>query len=136
MDAAALTARPAPFTRAERATLPTGRHMAVTDSFRDFVIEQLDRVVPPVRARRMFGGVGLYSGDRFFALLDDDALYLKADASTEPVFVARGMTPFRPFGDDGGTMRYYRLPEELLESPDELREWAERALSAARRKKR
>ena len=110
--------------------------MAVSDSYRDFVVEQLGRVVPPVRARRMFGGIGLYSGERFFALIDDDALYLKADASTEPEFLARGMTPFQPSGDEGGTMRYYQLPEEMLESLDELREWAERALSAARRKKR
>ena len=84
----------------------------------------------------MFGGVGLYSAERFFALIDDDALYLKADAATEPEFLAQGMTPFRPSGDDGGTMRYYRLPEEMLENVDELREWAERALSATRRRKR
>jgi DNA transformation protein len=121
---------------AVRATPSAWYDMPVSDSFRDFVVEQLGRVVPPVRARRMFGGVGLYSGDRFFALLDDDALYLKADASTEPAFVARGMTPFRPFGDDGGAMRYYRLPEDALEDLDELREWAERALSVARRKTR
>ena len=27
----------------------------------------------------MFGGVGLYCGERFFALIDDGILYLKVD---------------------------------------------------------
>jgi TfoX/Sxy family transcriptional regulator of competence genes len=44
------------------------------------------------------------------------------------------MGPFRPFGDDGGTMQYYQLPEDLLEDPDALRPWAEKAVSIARAK--
>ena len=31
-----------------------------------------------VRARRMFGGWGLYAGDAFVALIADDQLYLRA----------------------------------------------------------
>ena len=34
------------------------------------------------RSKRMFGGVGLYAGDLFFALIAGDVLYLKADDST------------------------------------------------------
>jgi hypothetical protein len=30
----------------------------------------------------MFGGVGLYAGDLFFALIAGDVLYLKADKAT------------------------------------------------------
>jgi DNA transformation protein len=82
----------------------------------------------------MFGGVGIYSGDLFFALIADDTLYFKVDDSTRPDFVARGMGPFRPFGDDGGTMQYYQLPEDLLEDPDALRPWAENAVAIARAK--
>jgi DNA transformation protein len=107
----------------------------VSDSFHAFVLEQLNRAIPPVRARRMFGGVGLYAGELFFALIADDALYFKTDASTRGEFEARGMEPFRPFGDDGGTMKYHRVPEDVLESPDSLRPWAEAAVSVARRKK-
>ena len=90
--------------------------------------------MPRVRARPMFGGVGIYSGDLFFALIADDTLYFKVDDSTRPDFVARGMGPFRPFGDDGGTMQYYQLPEDLLEDPDTLRPWAEKAVAIARAK--
>ena len=83
----------------------------------------------------MFGGVGLYSGEFFFALIADDILYFKADASTRPDFEARGMGPFRPFGDAGGTMQYYQVPEDLLEDPDALRPWVEKAVDIARQKK-
>jgi DNA transformation protein len=91
--------------------------------------------MPRISARPMFGGVGLYSGDVFFALIADDTLYFKVDDSTRPEFEARGMGPFRPFGDAGGTMQYYQLPEDLLEDPDALRPWAEKAVAIARQHK-
>lgn len=109
--------------------------MAVSSSFRILVVDQLNRAVPRIRARPMFGGVGLYSGELFFALIADDTVYFKADASTRPEFEARGMEPFRPFGDEGGTMQYYQLPEDILEDPETLRLWAERALTIARQNK-
>ncbi|HMG12967.1 MAG TPA: TfoX/Sxy family protein [Gemmatimonadaceae bacterium] len=113
----------------------SGRNVAVSSSFRVLVIDQLSRALPRIRSRPMFGGVGLYSGDLFFALISDDTLYFKADESTRPEFEARGMGPFRPFGDEGGTMQYYQVPEDLLEDPEALRPWAEKALDVARRKK-
>ena len=48
--------------------------MPVTPSYRAYILEQLNRAVPPVRARAMFGGVGLDAGEVFFALIADDAL--------------------------------------------------------------
>jgi DNA transformation protein len=110
--------------------------MAVTDSYRTFVLEQLNRAVPPVRARAMFGGVGLYSGDEFFALISQDALYFRADESAREDFESLGMPAFRPFEEHGPVMSYYQLPEEILEDPDTLRRWAERAIASAREKRR
>lgn len=105
--------------------------MSVSPSFRGFVLEQLARVVPAVRARAMFGGVGIYSGDRFFALLDDDVLYFKVDDTNRGDFEARGMGPFRPAGPDGEVMQYYEVPADVLEDADALRPWALRALVVA-----
>jgi DNA transformation protein len=109
--------------------------MAVKSSFQILVLDQLSRVAPGIRGRSMFGGVGLYAGEHFFALIADDTLYFKVDASTRPDFEARGMGPFRPFGDAGGTMQYYQVPEDLLEDPDALRPWVEKAVEIARQKK-
>ena len=56
--------------------------MSVSPTFRSFVVEQLQRVGPGVRARSMFGGVGIYAADLFFALVDDDTVYFKVDETT------------------------------------------------------
>jgi DNA transformation protein and related proteins len=109
--------------------------MTVSPSFRTFVLEQLGRTVQRLRARSMFGGVGIYAGEVFFALIADDTLYLKVDDTTRGDFEARGLGPFRPYGDNRETMQYYRVSEDLLEEPDELGAWAQRAISVARRAK-
>lgn len=111
--------------------------MGVTPSFRMFALDQLQRVTPGgVRDRRMFGGVGIYAGRHFFALLDDDALYLKADDESRADFELAGMPPFMPFGEGGEVMSYYRVPAEVLEDLDALGPWVEQALGAAERKSR
>src|SRR3954467_2056835 len=97
--------------------------MPVTPSYRTFVLEQLNRAVPPVRARAMFGGVGLYAGEVFFALISNDVLYFRTDDATRPEFESLGMTAFRPFDEHGAVMSYYQLPEEILEEPEVLRRW-------------
>ncbi|MBI4501565.1 MAG: TfoX/Sxy family protein [Gemmatimonadetes bacterium] len=84
----------------------------------------------------MFGGVGIYEGDLFFALIADDTLYLKVDDSNRPDFESRGMGPFRPYGETGEVMQYYQVAEDLLESVEDLRPWVEKAIGVARRKKR
>jgi DNA transformation protein len=110
--------------------------MPVTNSYRTFVLEQLNRAVPPVRARAMFGGVGLYAGDVFFALIADDALYLRTDDTTRAEFESLGMPAFRPFDEHGPVMSYYQLPEEVLEDVERLRDWADRAIAVARARRR
>lgn len=110
--------------------------MPVSKSYRTFVLEQLNRAVPAVRAKAMFGGVGIYAGDVFFALISNDVLYVRADDSTRTEFESLGMAPFRPFEEHGPVMSYYQLPEEILEDPETLRRWAERAIESARVRRR
>ena len=110
--------------------------MSVSESYRTFVLDQLGRVIERVRIKSMFGGAGVYAGEFFFALIDDDVLYLKVDDTNRPDFAARGMRPFSPFGEGGEVMQYYQLPEELLEDPDELKPWVEKAILVAANKKK
>ena len=109
--------------------------MAVSPSYRAFVLDQLGRVAAGIRARAMFGGVGIYAGEYFFALIDDDTLYLKVDDSNRGDFEAAGMGPFRPFGEEGEVMQYYELPSGLLEGEEALAQWVEKAIAVARRAK-
>jgi DNA transformation protein len=110
--------------------------MSVSPNFRSFVLEQLARVTPGIRDRGMFGGVGIYAGELFFALMDDDTLYFKVDDTTRGRFEDRGMEPFRPFGEGGEVMQYYEVPADVLEDADALRPWVESAMDVARRVKR
>ena len=104
--------------------------MAVSPGFADFVTEQLDGCRPIV-TKRMFGGVGIYSGDIFFAIIDNDILYLKTDDSNRKDFEAAGSGPFRPSGEGGETMMYYSVPVSVLEDADELAAWGRKAIAVA-----
>ena len=108
--------------------------MAVSESYRDFVLEQLGRVTP-VTARSMFGGVGLYAEGLFFALIAEDRLYFKVDDTTRLEFERLGMEPFRPFGEDTA-MGYFEVPADVMEDPMKLAPWMRKALDLAASAKR
>jgi DNA transformation protein and related proteins len=88
--------------------------MPVSEGYLTYILDQLRPVVPGVRTRRMFGGVGLYASDLFFGVIDDDVLYLKVDDTTRGEYEARGMPPFSPI-EGHASMNYSQLPEEILE---------------------
>jgi DNA transformation protein len=104
--------------------------MAVSPEFRAFVEDQLGRVVP-VRTRPMFGGLGLYWGDRFFGIVDDDILYFKVDDETRPRYQARRMRAFEPMGTPMNG--YWQVPAGVLEDPEELESWTREAIDVAGR---
>jgi DNA transformation protein len=99
-------------------------------SFKDFVLDQLS-VLPELRARAMFGGHGIYAGDRFFAILAEDRLYFKVNDTNRAEFLARGMKPFT-YEKKGQvmSMSYYEVPPEVLEDRAELVAWARRCPTA------
>jgi DNA transformation protein and related proteins len=105
--------------------------MPVSADFLTYVLEQLS-AVPELASRRMFGGVGLYSGEHFFGLIDDDVLYLRAGESNRRDFEARGARPFQPFKDKPElSMSYYEAPAEVLEDRDELAAWVRKSVAVA-----
>lgn len=105
--------------------------MAVSASYRAWIEETLGRVTP-VRTRSMFGGVGVYADDVFFALVDDDVLYFKVDDRSRADFEERGMGPFRPYGPDKPAMKgYHQLPPDVLDDPEELERWMRRSIDVA-----
>ena len=107
--------------------------MAVTDGFREFVLEQLQQAARGIASRRMFGAIGVYAGEHFFAVIADDRLYFKVDDQTRPAFEAAGMEPFRPYGPDYASIGYYEVPLGVLEAADDLRRWTRDAIAVAER---
>jgi DNA transformation protein len=108
--------------------------MAVSVSFRTYLLEQLGQI-RPVSSRPMFGGLCIFAEGRAFELVAEDTLYFKVDDSNRPDFEAAGMGPFLPWGDPDRPMQYYELPAELLEEPDELAPWMAKAIAVAERAK-
>ena len=106
-------------------------HMAVTEDYLQYVLEQLaglGRVTP----RRMFGGVGLYHEERFFGLIAGDTLYFKVNDSNRGDYEARGMSRFRPFPDKPyWSMTYYEVPADTLEDADDCVLWARKSVAIA-----
>jgi DNA transformation protein and related proteins len=104
--------------------------VSVSNDFLAYVIDQLAGLAT-VRSRRMFGGVGLYAGEVFFGLIDNDTLYLKVDDSNRADYVARGCAPFRPFPDEPTySMSYFQAPADVLEEPEVLVQWARKSVAA------
>ena len=110
--------------------------MSFSQEYLEYVLEQLAGV-GRVTSRRMFGGVGLYCDDVFFALISGDALYLKVDDSNRADYVGRGARQFMPFPDRPGRgklhsgMSYYELPADALEDAEECVAWARRSVAVA-----
>ena len=100
------------------------------------LIEHLMDVLRPlggVASRRMFGGAGLFRDGVMFALVSDEVLYLKADATTIPPFEAEDLGPFT-YGTKNGDRvltSYWRAPERLLDDDEEMRDWCRRAADVA-----
>jgi DNA transformation protein len=107
--------------------------MAPPDEFIDHCRELL-APLGGVRVRRMFGGHGIYLDDLFIAVVADQVLYLKADATSEPAFRAAGCRAFI-YQAKGRVVNlgFWTVPEQAMEAPPEMAPWAHRACGAALR---
>ena len=107
--------------------------MSVAPGFAQLLQESL-APLGLIAVRNMFGGAGVYCDGIMFALVaDGETLYLKGDPSTRADFEAEGCGPFVYDGKGKPiTMSYWRMPERLLDEPEEMVEWALKALRIAR----
>jgi DNA transformation protein len=107
--------------------------MSVSKSFIAHALDLME-LVGPVQGRAMFGGYGLYTGGAMFALLDDDELFLKADAESVDAFVAAGCRQWVFPGPKGPTPGgYWRPPDDAHDDPEGMLPWARLAVEASRR---
>ncbi len=105
----------------------------------DFVeyIHEVFHEFGPVQPRRMFGGYGIFHKGLMFALVADDTLYLKADASIAGYFLDRELEQFT-YDKQGKVfkMSYFMAPEDIFDDPEEAKVWADRSYAAAVRSKK
>lgn len=101
--------------------------MVETDSFKEFVIEQLGGLNGLI-CRKMFDGYGLYQHRTFFGIVHKGRLYFKTSAKNRQKYIEQGMDMFRPSAKQ--TLKnYYEVPVDVVEDHDELVRWAEEAVN-------
>ncbi len=104
-----------------------------------YLVYILERLQPhgPVRARAMFGGYGIYSGDVMFATIVDNELYFRIDDLNRHEYEACSMKQFIYQGMKKPiSLPYFTLPEDILENASLLPQWVEKAYQAALRHKK
>jgi DNA transformation protein len=116
--------------RSTNAKPPGAWSLSVSPAFRSFVLDQLEEL-GDVTPRSMFGGVGLYHRGIFFGIIARDRLYLRVGDANRADYVRAKAEPFKPYPDRGGTMKYYAVPVDILESALDLAAWARKAIAVA-----
>lgn len=88
----------------------------------------------PIRITRFFAGAGLALDGVQFGFVMKAALYLRVNEETRVRYIDRGSEPFSYAGRVGPVVvaSYYAAPAEIIEEPDELRNWAAEACAVAR----
>ena len=88
-----------------------------------------------VTHRPMMGAAVLYCDGTIFAVVDEEALYFKADEVSAPTFEAAGCPPFT-FQSKAGevvALSYRQAPDDVYDDADALREWAALGIAAGLR---
>ena len=108
--------------------------MVASDGFAEFLREQLSPL-GRVTMRRMFGKTGVFCNGLMFGMITDDTLYVRVDDHNRAVFKEAEAAPPLNYAKQGRTidLSFWRVPERLLDEPDELILWARAALAAAQR---
>jgi DNA transformation protein len=105
--------------------------MSVQAQYLAYVLEQLAGL-GAVSTRRMFGGIGLYSGELFFGLIDDDTLFFKADAGNSAQYLERRMPRFMAPADGPASSKgYFQVPADIIEDGEALAAWARQSVAVA-----
>jgi DNA transformation protein and related proteins len=101
-------------------------------------IEYLHELLNPlgkITSKKMFGGHGIYCNGLMMGLVADEVLYVKVDEESKPFFIAAGCEPFiYEAKSKKVAMSYWTVPDEAMESEEQMLPWAKHAYAAALRK--
>lgn len=106
--------------------------MVASDGFADYLREQL-APLGRIALRRMFGKTGVFCQGLMFAIVADDALYVRVDAQSRAAF--QEAAPPLTYARRGRRidLPFWRVPDRLMDEPEALVGWARIALAAAGR---
>ena len=106
--------------------------MTPSAEYKDYVLEFLEPLFP-IRISRFFGGIGLSYDAVQFAMIMGNSLYFAVDEYTRKKYERAGMQPFSYMAKRGRIQvrKYFELPEDVLNDPEQLRLWAHEAIQVA-----
>ncbi|MEQ1635194.1 MAG: TfoX/Sxy family protein [Methylococcales bacterium] len=106
--------------------------MTASAEFTDYVLEFLEPLFP-VSIARFFGGAGIYCGSVQFAMIMHNTLYFVVNDESREKYQQAGMQPFSYMTKKGQVKvrKYFELPEEVLNDPEQLQLWANESLKIA-----
>jgi len=108
--------------------------MVAGDSFAEFLREQLTPL-GRITMRRMFGKLGVFCDGVMLGMVTDNTFYVRVDDHNRATFQEAAAYPPLNYAKKGELidLAFWRVPERLMDEPDELVDWARAALAAARR---
>lgn len=108
--------------------------MVASASFAEFLREQL-APLGHLSMRRMFGKTGVFCQGVMFGMVTEDTLYVRVDDHNRETFKEAEAYPPLNYAKQGSSidLSFWRVPERLIDEPDELVTWARAALAAAHR---
>lgn len=105
--------------------------MRVKSSLATYVTEHLT-FLGRISNRAIFGGVGIFIDERLLGIVINDALYLHTHETNIKDYLSRGMEQFKPYPNAFDlTTDHHRVPPEIIDDPEQLKVWGQRALDAA-----
>jgi len=108
--------------------------MVASPEFAEFLREQM-APLGPIGMRRMFGKTGVFCEGVMFGMVTEDTLYFRVDDQSRVTFKEAESFPPLNYVKGGRTidLAFWRVPERLIDEPEELVAWARAALAAAHR---
>jgi DNA transformation protein and related proteins len=111
--------------------------LSTSTEFEAYILDSLKRV-GSVKTGRFFGGIGFSCNSLQFAMMMEERLYFVVDDNTRKIYEAVGMQAFSYATKKGRIQvrRYFEVPEEVLDNPEQLEHWAKEAISIAGKTKK
>lgn len=106
--------------------------MTPSSEYQDSILGFLEALFP-IRISRFFGGIGISYEAVQFAMIMGNSLYFAVDEYTRKKYEDAGMRPFSYMTQRGRIQvrKYFELPEDVLNDPEQLRLWANEAIQVA-----
>ena len=108
--------------------------MVASTDFAEFLRERL-APLGHLTMRRMFGKTGVFCDEVMFGVVTENTLYFRVDEQNRGTFKEAESFPPLNYVKQGCAidLSFWRVPDRLLDEPDELVTWARAALAAAHR---